>query len=127
MKLSVKRQIFTSMMAELIWRTNQIPGYAVAANEVKRTQTQAQANAASGAGVAGSVHLAGLAVDLLLYIKGVYQRASDAYIPLGELWKAIGEQHNDSTPSSEWVEACWGGDFTKRDGNHFSLKHGGIR
>ena len=127
MKLSVKRQIFTSMMAELIWRANQIHGYAVASNEVKRTQTQAQENAASGAGIARSVHLSGLAVDLLLYIDGIYQRKTEVYRKMGELWKAIGEQHNKAHPD-QTVTACWGGDFeVKKDGNHFSLEHGGIR
>lgn len=56
-----------------------------------------------------SLHKRRLAIDLNLFIDGVYQRNYDAYIPLGLFWESIG--------------GTWGGRW--RDANHFSLAHGG--
>lgn len=63
----------------------------------------------------GSLHYLGLANDLALYINGVYQEASEAYKPLGDMWKSYDP------------EDCWGGDFKKADGNHFSITYGGMK
>lgn len=61
----------------------------------------------------GSLHYMGLATDLALYINGVYQETTEAYKELGEKWKAYDP------------DDCWGGDFSKADGNHFSVTYGG--
>jgi hypothetical protein len=37
------------------------------------------------------------------------------YKPLGDYWKTL-------DPA-----CCWGGDFSKPDGNHFSYTHNGIK
>jgi hypothetical protein len=89
-------------------------GYELTFGEAERSQLQADENARTGAGIANSLHLLRLAIDLNLFIGGTYQTATVAYKPLGEYWKALNP-------------LCrWGGDFKSRpDGNHFSLEHEG--
>lgn len=56
----------------------------------------------------GSFHFKKLAIDLDLFIDGVYQRSTEAHRPLGEFWISIG--------------GIWGGDFPNGqnfDGNHY--------
>lgn len=60
-----------------------------------------------------SLHPERLAIDLNLFIDGVYQKSSEAHEPLGKFWKAL---HPDN---------AHGGDFRPRDGNHYSRGHGG--
>lgn len=110
-----KQKLFCSLVAKLIsWSYDS--GYELTFGEVLRTKLQAQANAASGAGISNSLHLSSLAVDLNLFIEGEYQRYSEAYKPLGDYWKSLHPL------------CCWGGDFKSRpDGNHFSLTHGGVK
>lgn len=61
----------------------------------------------------GSLHYMGLANDLALYVDGVYQTETSAYLELGQKWKNYDP------------DCCWGGDFAKADGNHFSITYGG--
>ena len=108
-----KQRLFVRLIGLLIvWAyTN---GYELTFGEALRTQAQANLNAASGAGISNSLHLLRLALDLNLFISGVYQTDSAAYKPLGEYWKSLNP-------------LCrWGGDFSKPDGNHFSLTHNGV-
>jgi hypothetical protein len=111
-----KQRLFMRLLGEFLVWIYQQPDYAVTGGELLRTQAQALANAASGAGISNSLHLLKLAVDLNLFISGVYQTATEAYKPLGEKWKSM-------------HPLCrWGGDFVSRpDGNHFSLEHNGVR
>ena len=53
-----------------------------------------------------SFHFKKLAIDLDLFIDGVYQRSTKAHKPLGEFWVFIG--------------GTWGGNLRKPDGNHYS-------
>ncbi|MEQ9872105.1 M15 family metallopeptidase [Pectobacterium odoriferum] len=113
MSLSAKQATFTVMVARLItWAAEN--GYSLTFGEAYRTPEQAAINAKSGAGISNSLHTQRLAVDFNLFIDGVYQSKTEAYMPLGEFWESIG--------------GAWGGRFTSRpDGNHFSLAHGGVR
>ena len=54
-----------------------------------------------------SFHYKRLAVDFNLFIDGEYQTTTEAHKKLGEFWKLIG--------------GSWGGDFRRKDGNHYSL------
>ena len=116
MTVGDKQRLFMRLLGEFLVWIYQQPHYAVTGGELLRSQAQAAANAASGAGIANSLHLLKLAIDLQLFIGGVYQTASEAYKPLGDKWKSM-------------HPLCrWGGDFVKRpDGNHFSLEHEGVR
>ncbi len=63
----------------------------------------------------GSLHPKKLAIDLNLFIDGEYQRSTKAHAKLGAFWKTL-------------HPLCrWGGDFTPKDGNHYSLEHNGRR
>lgn len=115
MTLSEQQRLFSKLLGQfLVWIYDN--GFEVTGGEWQRSEAQAAANAASGAGISNSLHLKRLAVDLNLFVNGVYHNDTAAYRPLGEQWKGM-------------HELCrWGGDFTSRpDGNHFSLEWEGVR
>lgn len=56
-----------------------------------------------------SVHPLRLAIDLNLFRDGKYLTKTDDHIELGVFWKSL---HEDNR---------WGGDFSKPDGNHYSM------
>jgi hypothetical protein len=111
--LGEKQKLFTKLVGQLIdWSYQQ--GYELTFGDAYRSPQQAESNAKSGKGIANSLHTQRLAIDLNLFVNGVYQTSTEAYKPLGEYWKTLHPL------------ACWGGDFTTlKDGNHFSLQHGG--
>ena len=115
--LSQKQREFTRRVAHLIDFAYS-RGYELTFGEALRTDAQAKLNAANGSGISNSLHRLKLAVDLNLFIDGVYQTKSEAYKVLGEFWE------NLSTPDAQ---CTWGGRFRKPDGNHFSITHNGIR
>ena len=114
MTLGEKQRLFMQLVGQFLVWIYQQPGYEVSGGELLRSKEQALANAASGAGIANSLHLDKLAIDLQLFVNGAYQTETEAYKPLGDFWKTLNP-------------LCrWGGDFTSRkDGNHFSLTHEG--
>ena len=59
--------------------------------------------------VKGSFHYRRLAADLNLFINGKYQTTTKAHEKLGTYWKSL---HPMCT---------WGGDFKRKDGNHYSF------
>ena len=93
--LKEKRIIFTKNVAELILYAKSI-GYDVAGAYLKRCEN-------CKVGKKKSEHKNCLAIDLDLYINGVYQTSTDSHAKLGAWWKARG--------------GIWGGDFN--DGNHY--------
>ncbi|MCA6222744.1 M15 family metallopeptidase [Photorhabdus antumapuensis] len=112
MTLSEKQQLFTVLIAQLIlWAGER--GYRLTLGEAYRTPEQAKLNAQTGKGIANSLHIQRLAIDLNLFIRGEYQTNSHAYLPLGEYWESLG--------------GTWGGRFSRPDGNHFSLAHNGVK
>lgn len=115
MTLRDKQSAFTVLVARLIMHATE-KGYALTLGEAYRSQEEAARLAKTGAGIAQSLHTQRLAIDLNLFIDGVYQTDSEAYRPLGEWWEV---------QSSGLIDCRWGGRFTRPDGNHFSLAHGG--
>lgn len=114
MTLGEKQRRFAELVARLItWCYAN--GYELTFGEAYRTPEQAALNAKTGAGISNSLHTKRLAIDMNLFVNGEYQQDSAAYKPLGEYWKTLDP------------EARWGGDFSRPDGNHFSLEHEGVR
>lgn len=104
---------FVLMVADLITWVYSHEGWELTFGEAYRTPEQAQWNAALGKGIVNSLHTKRLAIDLNLFIDGFFQTDSEAYRPLGDHWKEKG--------------GSWGGDFVRKDGNHFSLEWEGVR
>jgi hypothetical protein len=114
--LGQRQRQFTEMVGRLIaWSYSN--GFELTFGEAFRTPEQAALNAKKGIGIFDSLHCSRLAIDLNLFIGGVYQQDFSAYLPLGEFWESIG--------------GAWGGRFMnsrgepKPDANHFSLAFGG--
>lgn len=114
MTLGEKRREFTKHLGLLIvWLYEN--GYEAQIEEAKRSQAQADANAASGAGIKNSLHIIGLAADISIFKDGIYLHNVDDYRPAGEYWKSL---HSEN---------AWGGDFSKPDSDHFSRSNDGVR
>ena len=69
-----------------------------------------------GLGKKRSLHTLRLAIDLNLFKFGQYLSSTESHRPIGEWWES---QSTDS------YECCWGGRFG--DGNHYSIRHGGVK
>lgn len=114
MKLSEKQHVFTANVAKLIaWAWNQ--GYRLSFGEAWRPSETAALYAKQGRGVSRSTHSVRLAVDLNLFVDGVYQPDTAAHKPLGAYWKSLHPLNR------------WGGDFKRQDGNHYSMEHEGVQ
>jgi hypothetical protein len=91
-------------------------GYELTWGQTLRTQADANANAASGAGIKNSLHLIKLAVDLSLFKDGTLLTGVEPYRPLGEFWKSLDPL------------CTWGGDFKPSpDSDHFSITYEGVK
>lgn len=60
-----------------------------------------------------SLHHKRLAQDLNLFHHGKYLRTTRAHTRFGLYWESLG--------------GSWGGRFKRKDGNHYSLEHNGVR
>ena len=81
-------------------------------NGYELTFGDAWGDSEDGRHMSNSNHYRRLAVDLNLFIDGVYQSTSEAHRPLGDYFKSLNEENR------------WGGDFD--DGNHYSRNWQGI-
>jgi len=114
MTLSLKQQMFAVNVAKLILRINEA-GYSCTLGEAWRTPEMAEIYAKRGTGIKRSLHCDRLAIDLNLFKDGVYLPQSEAHKPFGEFWCSLNAMNR------------WGGDFTKPDGNHYSMSDDGVR
>lgn len=121
MTLGDKQRLFSTLVAHLIlWAYDH--DYEVTFGDAYRSPAQAAANAAAGIGISNSLHTKRLAIDLNLFLdtsmetdEDVYATDSADYKPLGDYWKSL-------------HPLCrWGGDFSRPDGNHFSMEHEGVK
>lgn len=112
--MSRQQEEFAQSVARLIQKASQL-GYGVTLGEAWRSPEQAAMNAASGSGVSNSLHTERLAIDINLFRDGVYITDDEGHSMLGIWWKALGPKYR------------WGGDFAKRDFNHYSLSPDGKR
>lgn len=112
--LRQKQSRFALGVAMLIQQADRM-GYEMTLGEVERSAAQAEANASSGSGIARSLHCERLAIDLHLFKDGRYITGGEGHTELGRWWKSLHVDHR------------WGGDFPKRDFNHYSLSPDGRR
>lgn len=112
--MSALQESFAQDAAKLIQKAVEL-GYTVTLAEAWRTPQQAQWNADHGAGIACSLHIERLAIDLNVFVKGVYQidDTQGCYKALGDFWKSFGPDH------------YWGGDFKRVDLDHYSVSPDG--
>lgn len=114
--MSALQEEFAQAAAKLIQKAAEL-GYTVTLGEAWRTPEQAQWNADHHLGVAHSLHMERLAIDLNVFKDGVYQAddSSGAYSALGAWWKGQGAAYR------------WGGDFQLVDLDHYSISPDGVR
>ena len=112
MTLGQKQRLFTHLVGKLILKAYEL-GYDLYLGDAYRSPEVAEQMAREGRGIRNSLHCERLAIDLNLFKNGKYLTKSEHHRPLGEWWK---QQH----------PLCrWGGDFSKPDGNHYSMAHQG--
>jgi hypothetical protein len=114
MRLGQKQELFSALIPLLINKALDL-GYRVRVKEVWRSKEQAILMKKQGKGIINSLHCKGLAIDLVLFKNGKPCWDSDEYEELGRYWNTLHKL------------ACWGGDFRRRDGMHFSITHGGVK
>ncbi len=109
MTLGQKQRKFTEMIGRLIaWAYAN--GYELTFGDAYRDpRVHGQVGQKSSYSAASSLHKERLAVDFNLFRDGRYLTRTEDHQPLGEFWESIG--------------GTWGGRF--KDGNHYSLEHGG--
>jgi hypothetical protein len=112
-----KQHMFSKTLARFILDLAS-RGYYVTLGEAWRPNSQAQLYAISGKGIVNSNHCIRLAVDLNIFLDGVWLVTRDELEIPGKLWKSY---------SNDLVECCWGGDFKSADCCHFSFEHNGIK
>lgn len=100
-----KQSQFTFMLAELLLFAR-AQGYQVTFGYAYRSPKVAEYF-----GFKKSLHTERLAVDLNLFIDGVYLTDTQDHLELGLYWESLG--------------GTWGGRFN--DGNHYSLEHNGVK
>ena len=109
LSLREKQHIFLLMVADLIQFANS-RGYQLSAGDAYRSPNVKY-------GHPNSLHRKRLAMDFNLFEKvngsWKYMTKTESHLPLGEFWESIG--------------GSWGGRFKKKDGNHYSLVHDGMK
>jgi D-alanyl-D-alanine carboxypeptidase len=114
--MSALQEEFAQSAAKLIIKASEL-GYTITLGEAWRTPEQAQWDADHGKGIVHSLHMERLAIDLNIFVKGIYQAddSTGCYKALGEWWKTLGPMYR------------WGGDFKLVDLDHFSISPDGVR
>ena len=112
LSLRQKQSLFCQCVGELIAYAF-AQGFEVTFGETYRSPEEAARLAKLGKGIKNSLHTQRLAIDLNLFKDGRYLSSTESHRPLGEWWEG---RH---------ALCRWGGNFTKPDGNHYSLTHGG--
>lgn len=117
MTLLEKQHAFSKTLARFITDLAS-RGYYVTLGEAWRPNEQAQLYAITGQGIRNSLHCLRLAIDLNIFLDGVWLVTKDELEIPGKIWKSY---------SNDLIKCCWGGDFQKIDALHFSIEHNGIK
>lgn len=111
MTLRQKQARFAQLAARLIQQADAL-GYEVTLGDAYRdARAFGDIGQRKAYGHPKSCHKLRLAIDLNLFVDGVYRGDTASHRPLGEWWEQQG--------------GTWGGRFG--DANHYSLEHDGMR
>lgn len=114
MSLRQQQSEFVRLVAQLI-EYAYANGFELTFGECWRTPEQAERNAKTGAGIMNSLHVERLAIDLNLFVGGVFIDSTEGHKRLGEYWEQLHPR------------CRWGGRFKRPDGNHYSYSPDGVR
>lgn len=114
MTLRQQQSEFVRLVAKLI-EYAYANGFELTFGECWRTPEQAALNAKKGSGISNSLHTERLAIDINLFVGGVFIDSSAGHKRLGDYWKTLHPR------------CRWGGDFRRPDGNHYSFSPDGVR
>jgi len=110
MTLSQTQSEFAQDVAELIQYIH-TSGYSCTFGDAYRDpRSHGEIGSKTAYGAADSLHKQRLAIDLNLFKDGLYLSHTEAHRLFGDHWKGL---HPDNV---------WGGDFTRKDGNHYERK-----
>ena len=112
--LRQKQSRFVRCVGELIDAAGFL-GFDLTFGECWRTPKQARWNAQYGFGIANSLHIKRLAIDLNVFKGGLLSESPADYESLGVEWEKL------------WPDCRWGGRFSKPDIYHFSIEHEGVK
>ena len=112
--LGQKQELFTLLICTKLVPYAYSKGYTIRGGEWWRSPAAAAEYARTGKGIKNSNHCRKLAWDMNLFKDGKFLTLTEDHRELGEYWKSL-------------HPLCrWGGDFKRRDGNHYSLFHNGV-
>lgn len=113
MTLGEKQRLFARLVPRLLDKAHAL-GFEVTLGDAYRDpRVFGAVGTKAGYGHPKSAHKLRSALDLNLFLNGVFITTTEGHKPLGEWWE---QQH----------ELCrWGGRFD--DGNHYSLEHDGVK
>lgn len=111
MSLQQKQAVFALNIAKLIYHINE-QGLSCTFGDAFRSPEQAELNASKGIGIKDSLHCKRLAIDLNLFDKNSKYMSSGSpeYIAIGTFWKSL------------YTYNRFGGDFARKDWNHFEMQ-----
>lgn len=114
MRLGEKQELFMRLLPRLLDKAHEL-GFGIRGGDLFRDErVHGKFGEKKGYSAAYSAHKLKLAIDLNLAMDGKLMVKTEQHQELGAWWK---QQH----------ELCrWGGDFKRKDGNHYSLEHNGV-
>ena len=116
MKLGRKQEIFTRALA-LLLQFASFRGFDIRMGQVERSKEEAKR-----LGFDKSLHCSRLAADLNLFNDGKFLSQSEDHRTLGEFWESLSGDYE-----GERLTFCWGGRFSRPDGNHYSIENKGTK
>jgi hypothetical protein len=115
-KLGRKQEIFTQALA-LLLQFASFRGFDIRMGQVERSNDEAKR-----LGFERSNHTLRLAADLNLFRAGKFLTRSEDHRMLGEFWEGLSGDYD-----GERLTFCWGGRFSRPDGNHYSIENKGTK
>jgi hypothetical protein len=116
--LMIKQLWFTRFLGNLLFNFQSAD---ITLGESWRSEETCKLYAKEGKGIEHSCHTMRLAQDLNILKGGSLSVDKSDYYPLAIYWKKLPSFYIMDIP----IVTCWGGDFSKPDIFHFSIRHNG--